>query len=63
MITLIYLGPSYFNLPSKNGDPYFATEDWLAVNTGSGLVIGSPMNNCVMGTIIFQTFVFMQLFN
>lgn len=63
MITIIYKGPIFFNLPYESRDPYFATEEWLAVNTGSDLVVGSPTNHCVMATIMFQAFVFMQLFN
>jgi len=39
------------------------TEEWLAANSGSDLPVGSPTNRCVMGTIVFQSFVFMQLFN
>jgi len=62
-MTLIYLGPSLFNLPHEHDDPYFVTEEWLAANTDSDLPIGSPTNRCVMSTIIFQSFVFMQLFN
>jgi hypothetical protein len=63
MLTIIYEGPVIFSLPYESKDPYFATEEWLALNAGSGLVVGAPTNHCLMATIMFQAFVFMQLFN
>lgn len=72
LLTLLFFGQNIFNLPFDPETPFYATDDWLAANPDgvfttanptTALVKGDATNKCYLYTIVFQVFVFLQLFN
>jgi len=64
LLVMLFCGKDIFDLQYETDTPLYATEDWLA-NEGanSGVELGEATNKCFVYTMVFQTFVFMQLFN
>lgn len=63
LLVLLYRGKYMFNIDYENSDPFYPTEDDVLANPDKGWVEQEPTAKVEMYTIIFQVFVFMQLFN
>lgn len=63
LLVLLFLGQTIFNLPYDEKTPFYADELFIMTHPNSGIAIHDPTNKCIVYTILFQTFVFMQLFN
>jgi len=57
----LFLGQDLFDLPFTPETPFYANQEWIAANPGFTYM--QPTNKCELYTIVFQAFVFMQLFN
>lgn len=60
MVFLIY-GDSIFNLPFDKDTPFYVDEKY--VESHPDAVLYEATNKCYLYTILFQTFVFMQIFS
>jgi len=63
LLVLMFKGGDIFNVPFEQSDPFYPTGEQVAENPLRGWVEQEPTNKVLMYTIIFQAFVFMQLFN
>lgn len=61
IMVLLFWGRYWFNLPYDEGTPFYADLDFVDANPTYELY--EATNKCFMYTIVFQSFVFMQLFN
>jgi magnesium-transporting ATPase (P-type) len=61
LLLLLGVGPNLLSLPFTPAEPFYVDQAWLQLHPG--LVLNAPTNKCILYTIVFQTFVFMQLFN
>lgn len=59
----MFKGGDIFNIDYKQSDPFYPTADQVAENPTMGWIEQEPTSKVLMYSIIFQTFVFMQLFN
>lgn len=58
---MLFYGQTFFDLYFTPDTPFYATESWVAANPE--FILYAPTNKCYLYTMVFQTFVFMQLFN
>ena len=63
LLVMLFKGGELFNVDYKQSDPFYPTAEQIIDNPGRGWVEQEPTNKVLMYTIVFQTFVFMQLFN
>ena len=63
LIVMLFFGQEMFDLKYEDDTPFYVTEEWLAANPETTLALNDATNKCYLFTMIFQTFVFMQLFN
>lgn len=63
LLVLMFKGGDIFNIAYEQSDPFYPTGEQVAENPLRGWVEQEPTNKVLMYTIIFQAFVFMQLFN
>lgn len=71
LLLLLFFGRNWFNLPYDNSDPLYANEKWITELQESdperiitdGIILNEATNKCHVYTIVFQAFVFMQIFN
>lgn len=63
LLVLLFKGGQIFNVDFEQADPYYPTAQQVAENPTRGWIEQEPTNKVLMYTIIFQTFVFLQLFN
>jgi len=61
LMTMMFFGQDLFGLPFTPETPFYADPAWVAQNPG--FYINEPTNKCYLYTMVFQAFVFMQLFN
>jgi magnesium-transporting ATPase (P-type) len=59
LMTMLIFGQTIFSLPFDAATPFYA----VTQDPGTGLTVTDPTNKCYLYTMIFQAFVFMQLFN
>jgi len=53
IVLLLLFGKLFYGLEYQKNDPYYIVEDGKT----------TPTNKCIMYTIVFETFIFLQLFN
>jgi len=63
LITLLFFGKDLFDLPYDEDTPFYVDQAYINANPELTVAIGDPTNKTYVYTIIFQAFVFMQLFN
>jgi len=63
LLVLLFFGQDIFGLPYSEKTPFYADELFMISHPLSGIELYEPTNKCIVYTIIFQAFVFMQLFN
>ena len=71
LMLLLFLGKDWFDIKYDFSDPLYPTDAEIAKREAAGLnddpetewTSGNPTNKVTMYTIIFQSFVFLQLFN
>jgi hypothetical protein len=56
-------GQRFFELPFTSTTPFYVNQTYLDANPGQGLALWDPTNKVYLYTMVFQTFVFMTLFN
>lgn len=61
LLVILFLGQDLFDLPFTPETPFYANKEWIALNPEFTYM--QPTNKCELYTIVFQAFVFMQLFN
>ena len=59
----MFKGGDIFGISYENSDPFYPTSEQVLDNPTRGWVEQQPTEKVQMYTIIFHTFVFMQLFN
>ena len=62
LVILIY-GSEIFNISYSRYDPLYPTAEQVLENPEEGWTEQEPTDRLVLYTIIFQVFIFMQLFN
>merc|ERR1719362_1874995 len=79
LMTMLCFGAQIFGFTVNKGDPFYYNDDWIAdakeaiiakdgsitqtqIDTLDGMV-GTASEKCELYTMVFQAFVFMQLFN
>lgn len=64
LMVMLFFGQDLFSLPFESTTPFYVTSDWIAENPEDlTLVEGDATNKTYLYTMVFQSFVFMQLFN
>ena len=63
LLVLLFRGGEMFNIVYDQSDPFYPTLEQVEANLGKGWIVQEPTQKVLMYTVIFQTFVFMQLFN
>lgn len=63
LMVMLFFGQDLFSLPFGPTTPFYVTEDWIAQNPDLSLKEGEATNKTYLYTMVFQSFVFMQLFN
>lgn len=63
LLVLMYKVRDIFGIIYEDDDPFYPNEEDIAANPGRGWVAFAPTTKVEGYTIVFQTFVFMQLFN
>jgi len=61
IMVLLFWGKYWLNLPYDENTPFYANKEFLLTHPHYELY--EETNKCFMYTIVFQAFVFMQLFN
>lgn len=61
LLVLLFFGQDLFDLPFTPETPFYADADFILTNPEFTLL--QPTNKCFLYTMVFQSFVFMQLFN
>lgn len=60
---MLFFGQDIFGLPFAATDPFYVDQAYLNANPGTTMALADPTNKCYLYTMVFQVFVFMQLFN
>ena len=63
LLVLLFKGGEIFKVDYVQSDPFYPTAEQITENPTRGWIEQEPTEKVLMYTIIFQTFVFMQLFN
>lgn len=63
LLVMLIFGTELFGIEYQQSDPFYPTAKQVEANPERGWVEFEPTNKVLMYTIVFQTFVFMQLFN
>lgn len=63
LLVLMFKGGEIFNIDYKQSDPFYPTADQILAHPTEPWIEQEPTTKVLMYSIIFQTFVFMQLFN
>ena len=63
LLVLMFKGGDIFGISYENSDPFYPTSEQVLDNPTRGWVEQEPTDKVLMYTMIFQAFVFMQLFN
>ena len=60
---MLFAGSFLFTLPFDQSTPFYVDQAYLTANPNTALSLGDATNKCILYTMVFQSFVFMQLFN
>jgi hypothetical protein len=60
---MLFFGQSLYGLPFQASDPFYVDQAYLTANPGTQLALNDATNKTYLYTMVFQAFVFMQLFN
>jgi len=63
LLVLLFCGKDFFGFTYTDDTPLVTTPDWLAANPDSGYQDNEMTQKALLYTIVFQAFVFMQVFN
>lgn len=63
LLTLLFFGPYLLDLEFDSDTPFYADEAFVMANPQLMLEVDDATNKTFLYTMVFQTFVFMQLFN
>lgn len=63
LLGLLFYGRSIFGIEYLNSDPFYPNEEWIAANPGTTFIEGEATPKVEMYTIVYNTFIMMQLFN
>lgn len=63
LLVLLFFGKDFFGFTYTDDTPLVTTNEWLTANPDSGYVDNEMTQKALLYTIVFQAFVFMQVFN
>lgn len=63
LLTLLFYGGPLLGIAYNEQDPFYPNTEWIANHPNSGYVEGQPTTKVEMYTMIYNTFIMMQLFN
>ena len=61
LLIFLFAGSAIFSLPYEQEEPFWVNAEYMLSHPDA--VMYAPTNKCILYTMVFQTFVFMQLFN
>jgi magnesium-transporting ATPase (P-type) len=60
---MLFIGQDIFELPFEPNEPFYVDQAWIDSHPETPLELNAATNKTYLYTMVFQTFVFMQLFN
>lgn len=63
LLCILFFGQTLFDLEFESDTPFYVDSEYISAHPDLMLTLGEATNKTYLYTMVFQTFVFMQLFN